>query len=60
MLYVKYGFTNNKHILHKASMFVHAHINKSIINLKMIHSRLILKVAIIRELTHGNHAINLD
>ncbi len=27
MLYVKYGFTNNKHILHKASMFVHAHIN---------------------------------
>ncbi len=22
-----YGFTNNKHILHKASLFVHAHVD---------------------------------
>ncbi len=24
--YVNYGFTNNKHILHKASIFFHAHV----------------------------------
>ncbi len=27
MLYVDYGFTNKKHILHKASIFVHAHVD---------------------------------
>ncbi len=27
MLYVNYGFNNNKHILLKESIFVHAHVN---------------------------------
>ncbi len=27
MLYVEYDFNNNKHILHKASIFVHAHVD---------------------------------
>ncbi len=27
MLYVNYGFTDNKQILHKASIFVHAHVD---------------------------------
>ncbi len=27
MLYVNYGFINNKHILHKVSIFVHAHVD---------------------------------
>ncbi len=27
MLFVEYGFNNNKHILHKASIFVHAHVD---------------------------------
>ncbi len=27
MQYVNYGFTNNKHILHKASIFVYTHVD---------------------------------
>ncbi len=27
MLYVDYGFTNKKQILHKVSIFVHAHVD---------------------------------
>ncbi len=27
MLYINYGFTNNTHILHKASIFAHAHVD---------------------------------
>ncbi len=39
MLYVDYGFTNNKQILHKASIFVHACVDESIKNMKSIHIR---------------------
>ncbi len=38
---VNNGFTNNKHILHKASIFVHAHVDYNIKNLKSIHLRYI-------------------
>ncbi len=30
MLYVNYGFTNDKLILHKVSIFIHAHVDYSI------------------------------
>ncbi len=41
MLYVDYGFTNNKQILHKASTFFHARVDESIKNMKSIHIRYI-------------------
>ncbi len=39
MLYVDNGLNNNKHILHKASVFVHAHVDSNIKNLKSINLR---------------------
>ncbi len=42
MLYVNYGFNNNKHILCKSSIFVHAHVDYSIKNVKSIKLKYIL------------------
>ncbi len=41
MLYVDYGFNNNKHILHNVSIFVIVHDDKSIKNMRSIHLRYI-------------------
>ncbi len=41
MLYVEYGFNNNNLHLHKASIFVHVHVDQSIKHLQSINLRYI-------------------